>query len=218
MLPGILPNETCGLTLDNQGQEVTGDKLFEQPDNATPIRANERRWLRIPVFDRRQLNEAEAINVAAGRAWAMKSRKAWWTNDFVCALHRHMFGDVWKWAGHWRDSEVNIGNTPAYMVETATRQVMDDAKFWIENGTYTPHEIAVRLHHRLVQVHPFTNGNGRCTRAMADIVVRRLRRFEPLTWGGGDVAETDRLRTAYIAALKAADSNDYKLLITFAQS
>ena len=32
-----------------------------------------------------------------------------------------------------------------------------------------PEEIAVRFHHRLVQIHPFPNGNGRHARLIADL-------------------------------------------------
>ena len=32
-------------------------------------------------------------------------------------------------------------------------------------------EIAVRLHHRLVAVHPFANGNGRHARTVADVLI-----------------------------------------------
>lgn len=38
-------------------------------------------------------------------------------------------------------------------------QLFDDLNFWIDNKTYSNHEIAVRLHHKLVQIHPFTEAN-----------------------------------------------------------
>jgi hypothetical protein len=39
-------------------------------------------------------------------------------------------------------------------VSKAARE-LGDAKYWVSHGTYPPDEIAVRLHHRLVLVHPF---------------------------------------------------------------
>ena len=71
-----------------------------------------------------------------------------------------MLGEVWKWAGRFRQSERNIG-IPFYEIPAALRQLLDDAKAWIEYKSYPPDEIAVRFHHRLVQIHPFANGNGR---------------------------------------------------------
>jgi len=34
-------------------------------------------------------------------------------------------------------------------------------------------KIAVWFHHMLVQIHPFPNGNGRISRLMADLIMRK---------------------------------------------
>lgn len=193
------------------------DDLFEQPDDATPLRPEEAAALRVPVVDRRQLNEIEAANVASGRAWALRSRKDCLTADYLCELHKRMFGDVWRWAGNYRTFDVNIGNTPFVQVPVEVRQVLDDARYWMDNGTYAPAELAVRLHHRLVLVHPFVNGNGRCTRLLADVVVKRLK-AAPLSWGSVSLAETGEARAAYVAALRDADNHDLDPLVRFAQA
>lgn len=193
------------------------DDLFEQPDNATPVRPEEVAALKVPVVDRQQLNEIEAANVEAGRAWAMRSRKDCFTDEYLAELHRRMFGDVWKWAGSYRTHEVNIGNTPPHEIAVGVRAALDDARYWAENKTYEPSELAVRLHHRLVLIHPFVNGNGRCTRLLADVIVKRLK-AEPLTWGSTSLVETGEARQAYVAALKAADAHDPEPLIAFAGS
>ncbi|MGE3708408.1 MAG: mobile mystery protein B [Hyphomicrobiaceae bacterium] len=193
------------------------DDLFEQPDDATPLRPEEAAALRVPVVDRRQLNEIEAANVASGRAWALRSRKDCLTADYLCELHKRMFGDVWRWAGNYRTFDVNIGNTPFVQVPVEVRQVLDDARYWMDNGTYAPAELAVRLHHRLVLVHPFVNGNGRCTRLLADVVVKRLK-AAPLSWGSVSLAETGEARAAYVAALGDADNHDLDPLVRFAQA
>ena len=52
----------------------------------------------------------------------------------------------------------------------------------IEYRTYPPDEIAVRFHHRLVQIHSFPNGNGRHARLMADLLVMRVG-GERFSWG-----------------------------------
>lgn len=193
------------------------DDLFEQPDDATPLRPEEAAALRVPVVDRRQLNEIEAANVESGRAWALRSRKDCLTADYLCELHKRMFGDVWRWAGNYRTFDVNIGNTPFVQVPVEVRQVLDDARYWMDNGTYAPAELAVRLHHRLVLIHPFVNGNGRCTRLLADVVVKRLK-AAPLSWGSVSLAETGEARAAYVAALRDADNHDLDPLVRFAQA
>ena len=49
------------------------------------------------------------------------------------------------------------------------RQLLDDARAWIEYRAYSPDEIAVRFHHRLVHIHAFPNGHGRQARLMTDV-------------------------------------------------
>jgi len=193
------------------------DNLFEQPDNATPLRPEEADALRVPVVDRRQLNEIEAANVAEGRVWALRSRRNWFTDGYFCELHRRMFGSVWKWAGEYRMRDVYIGDTPPHQIAVKVRAALDDARYWFEHESYGPHELAIRLHHRLVWIHPFVNGNGRCTRLLADVVVRRLK-VDDLTWGSVSLVETGEARTAYVAARKHADNHNLEPLIAFARS
>jgi Fic family protein len=68
------------------------------------------------------------------------------------------------------------------------------------------HEIAIRLYYRLVFVHPFPNGNGRFSRAMADIFLQRNKQT-PLLWHTfGDIENTSHVREMYIASLRKSDN------------
>ena len=80
-----------------------------------------------------------------------------------------------------------------------------------------PDEIAVRLHHRLTQIHGFPNGNGRHARMMADLRIEKLGGVA-FTWGSGTLHETGALRAAYIAAVKAANKHDFGPLMKFVRS
>ncbi|MBL9219800.1 MAG: Fic family protein [Opitutaceae bacterium] len=81
-----------------------------------------------------------------------------------------------------------------------------------------PVEIAVRLHHRMVVIHPWPNGNGRHARLLADIVVAARGQLA-LTWGASlDLVQPGLARRQYIAALQSADQGDYAPLIAFATS
>ena len=126
-----------------------------------------------------------------------------------------MLGDVWKWAGKFRKSERNLG-IPFYEIPTAIRQLLEDTKAWIEYQSYPPDEIAVRFHHRMVQIHPFVNGNGRHARLMADLLVMRLGQ-ERFSWGRESLHDAGTTRQRYIAALKAADNHDIGPLLAFAR-
>lgn len=81
-----------------------------------------------------------------------------------------------------------------------TMQLFDDLNFWIDNKTYSNHEIAVRLHHKLVQIHPFPNGNGRVSRLMADLVLQKLE-GETLYWGDTNLVDVSEVRRKYILML-----------------
>ena len=191
--------------------------LFEQPDDATPLTAEEQSEL-IPahIAYRRELNEAEFENIARAQDWALRRRGDVLSEKFVRDLHKQMLGDVWRWAGKFRTSERNLGIS-FYEIPTQLRQLLDDAKAWIECTSYPPDEISVRFHHRLVKIHPFPNGNGRHSRLMADLLVMRLGN-ERFSWGSANLQTAGDLRERYIAALKAADQHDIGPLLAFARS
>jgi Fic-DOC domain mobile mystery protein B len=191
--------------------------LFEEPDNATPLTPEERDAL-IPadISYRHELNAAEQENIYRAQGWALARRRELLTEKFVKNLHDRMLGDVWRWAGEFRTSERNIG-IPHYEIPMALRQLLDDARTWIEYGSYPPDEIAVRFHHRLVQIHPFPNGNGRHARLMADLLVMSLG-GERFSWGSANLQDAGDVRRQYIAALQAADNHDIGPLLAFARS
>lgn len=191
--------------------------LFEEPDDATPLTAEERADL-IPahIAYRSELNDAEQENIVRGQDWAFRGRRDLLTEKFINDLHRHMLGDVWRWAGRFRTSEKTLG-IPYYEIPVALRQLLDDTKARIEHGAYPPDEIAVRFHHRLVQIHPFPNGNGRHARLMADLLVMSLGE-DRFSWGSANLQDAGALRRAYITALKAADKHDIGPLLAFARS
>ena len=191
--------------------------FVEEPGNATPLTPEERREL-IPahIAYRNELNEAEQENIGRAQDWALGRRRDLLTEKFIKDLHRRMLGDVWRWAGKFRTSERNLG-IPWYEIPVALRQLLDDAKASIEHKAYPPDEIAVRLHHRLVHIHPFPNGNGRHARLMADLLVMRLG-GERFSWGSANPQDAGEVRRRYIAALQAGNNHDLGPLLAFARS
>lgn len=103
------------------------------------------------------------------------------------------------------------------MIVTQSRLAFDDAKFWHTHAVFGPDDLAARIHCRLVSVHPFRNGNGRCTRMVADLYLASIG-AEPFTWGGANLDVDGSGRATYIAALiKAVDTDEYADLIRFAR-
>jgi Fic-DOC domain mobile mystery protein B len=194
------------------------DALFDPEDDAaTPITPDERAQL-IPTYitTRAELNEAELANIVEADGWAFRRRRDVLDATFLKNLHKRMLNRVWRWAGQYRTTERNIG-IEAYRIEPELHQLLDDVRFWVENATYPPDEIAVRFHHRLVSIHPFPNGNGRHARIAADLLAIQLGspRF---TWGSENLVEVADTRRRYIAALKMADNHEIEPLLLFART
>jgi Fic-DOC domain mobile mystery protein B len=178
----------------------------------------------IPDFiaTRADLNVVEFDNIARAMPWAVNQARRGGpmlvlSYSFVFALHKRMFRDVWKWAGTQRRRVTNIGVEPS-QIAMQTKQTIDDALWWHENDTYEVDERAARVHQRLVAVHPFPNGNGRCTRLVADLYLTSIGQ-QAFSWGAGSRLEQDGdARRQYLAALRAADKGDFAPLVRFARS
>jgi len=188
--------------------------IFETDDNSTPLTEEEKQQLKAKwITTRAELNDLETKCIAQAEIWLLKNKNDILNENFIKTLHKKMFGDVWKWAGVFRTSERNIGVAP-YEIQPKLRMLLNDVKYWIENKTYSQKEIAVRFHHKLVQIHPFPNGNGRVSRLMADLLMRKFGN-KKLNWGSNNLTEISAIRKQYIEALKFADNGDYSKLLHF---
>lgn len=191
--------------------------VMDAPDGATPLDPDELEGLKLPHIETRgELDQVEQQNIQEGYNWLARQRKY---KDFVSevflkALHKNLLGSVWSWAGQFRKSEKNIGIDPLH-ISVELRNLLDDAKFWIDNNTYSREEFAARFHHRLVKIHPFPNGNGRHARIMTDVILEKELGVEPINWGADSLITDGEHRDRYINALRAADKNDYRSLIEF---
>lgn len=195
---------------------------FEYPVGATPLDPNELEGLK-PTYisTQKELNAAEQDNIIQGERWAFaRKRKDFLSEKFMRDLHRKMFGHVWSWAGSYRTSNKSIG-VEWHKIPEEMNKVMGDVRYWITHETYPLDEIAARLHHRLVWVHPFANGNGRWARTMADVLLYGLG-AERFSWGAGlaqgTLGEQGGARAQYINALKRADARDFSNLLNFVRS
>lgn len=194
------------------------DPLFDDEDDAaTPLTPEEREGL-IPTYItlRSELNEAEQIGIEEADRWAFSRRRRVLEEKFIRQLHRRMFGDVWKWAGEFRATARNIG-VDAYRIGVDLHQLFGDVTYWIDHGSYSTDEIVARFHHRLVQIHPFPNGNGRMSRLAADLLAVQLG-VDRFSWGSANLVEAKATRKAYVEALRAADNHDIAPLLAFVRS
>lgn len=193
---------------------------LDYTDGQTPLDEDEKEGLLIPTITTRgDLDEFEQLGVEKANEWLLGRKlsiEKILSEDFVKDLHKRMFTDIWRWAGEFRRSEKNIGVDPV-MIPIQLRNLLDDCKYWIDNKVFDEDEIAVRLSHRMVLIHPFANGNGRHSRLMADVLIKKGFGKPYFTWGSVNLTKQGEARDEYLAALRAADQQDYKPLIEFAR-
>ena len=165
-----------------------------------------------------ELNEWEQRNMTDAYSWLDRTRrKDILSEAFIRKLHEEMFGKVWAWAGKYRRTDKNIG-VDWTQISVRFRELLNDVRYWIDHETYSPDEIATRFHHRLVQIHLFSNGNGRHARVMTDVLVEKVLEQESFSWESGNLFEEGDVRATYIKALRSADGYDYQPLTDFVRS
>lgn len=209
---------------------------FQYPEGATPLDLDEIAGL-IPehISTQAELNEWEQANILDAERWLDSffmhadmvgydmptfsdggnrlPVDAFLTVDFIQQVHKKMFDKTWRWAGKFRKSDKNIG-VDWVTIPVRLRGLLDDIKYQITHHSYAMHEIAVRFHHRLVAIHPFSNGNGRHARRITDLFLR-IHNQPMFSWGKDSFYKNSSVRDSYIKALRAADRHDYSQLLLF---
>ena len=189
---------------------------FEFPEGATPI--DDCSGL-IPVWVHHlhDLNRVEAENILNAQRKYLQGRvgdpQTWFQVKELKVIHQAMFGNVWEWAGVYRKSITSIGINPS-LIPTQLAELCLEVSSWSEYPVeLTFVEMAARVHHRLVFIHPFENGNGRFSRLIADRFLLAFRCQHPL-WPS-QLNQEGVVRKDYIKTLKSADKSDYTPLVDF---
>lgn len=130
---------------------------------------------------------------------------------FIRSLNQIVMQDVDKdWAGKYRNSRVIIGGAdhkPPEALEIP--RLMQNLIGWIDDNKKKMHsvELASILHHKLVFIHPFFDGNGRTSRLAMNIIL--MQSGFPLVI----VLKNDRKR--YYQSLSLADKGNYIPFVNF---
>lgn len=191
---------------------------FIYPEGATPLDEDEREAL-VPkhIMLQSELNEWEQINILEANKWGFDQRHSDILSiDFIQKLHEKMFNETWRWAGQFRKTLKNIGIMP-YEIPQELVKLCADVALQIESASLPFDEIAARLHHRLVWIHPFPNGNGRHARIYTDIFLAHHQRPK-FTWGQDSLLAPTQTRKHYIQALREADQHNFLPLFEFVRS
>ena len=162
------------------------------------------------ISTRVQLAIAEEQNILQAHQKYLSGRPNRRTAPFTYAwmlrVHREMFGKVWKWAGQVRTTEKNIGIPAANIGQELGGLCLDIEAWQVREDLLL--EQSVLIHHRGVRIHPFENGNGRWSRLLANIWLKR--HGKPIiAWPEAEVGQSENtVRKEYITAIKAADEHD----------
>ena len=192
---------------------------FAYPEGATPLDLDESEALLLThISTRAELDRWEQENIVEAIEWLDRTKPNKILNEqFTKKLHQMMFRHVWRWAGHFRQSDKNIGE-PWFQISTSLRMLCDNTFYQIEKQIETPDELAIRFHHRLVWIHAFPNGNGRHARLMTDILLKNVLGCPKFTWGGENLRKSSNTRNIYFDALRFADRGNYDLLRQFVRT
>ena len=138
------------------------------------------------------------------------------TADDVRQIHRLWLGDIYQWAGEYRNVNIAKGGFMFAAAQQVPRMMDEfDARFL---RSLTPCagmcEAAllvalVRTHAELVIIHPFREGNGRCARLLAWLMALQAG-LPPLDFSPFQ----GRGKRHYIAAIHAAFSGNYEPMET----
>jgi Fic-DOC domain mobile mystery protein B len=169
---------------------------------------------RLRVTTRLELSALEALSIRPVfvKYLGAQPSEALAPFDFAWCLrvHKEMFEKVWTWAGTIRTCDLNIG-VPFFNIRDQLQGLLNDLPTWASYGVGSL-EQAVRLHHRAVRIHPFPNGNGRWSRLLANIWLKRQGK-QIVHWPEDTIGQTSTIRDQYIAAVRAADTGDEQPLI-----
>jgi Fic-DOC domain mobile mystery protein B len=194
---------------------------FQYEKGQTPLTEEEMKGLLIKsITTHGELNEQERLNIEQAISWTLRRKfegNDILTEQFVRDLHKKMYSDVWRWAGYFRLSEKNIG-VDYYQIAVTLKTLLDDTLYWINNKSFSSDEIAIRFKHRIVSIHCFSNGNGRHSRLMADVIIQHIFKEPVFTWSRANLVAAGEARKLYLSSLREADKGDYIDLIKFARS
>lgn len=188
--------------------------MFEHIDGATPI-DDVSELIPSGVGYLHQLNPLEAADIALAvathlRDGSIRHADGQFDLTWMRDVHRDMFCRVWKWAGRFRRSQTTIGLPPG-QIEQQLFQLCGAVPYLPNPPGFA--DIAF-LHHRLVQIHPFPNGNGRWSRLVANVFQFRTT-GQVTNWPDemvGTTQLTSAIRGEYITALQQADAGRYATL------
>jgi cell filamentation protein len=105
------------------------------------------------------------------------SAKHSFTAKDICAIHKDWFGDIYSWAGHYRNVDLSKGDfrfaharyIPESMKEFERKILKKYTPCNFQDKDQLAEALAI-VHIEFILIHPFREGNGRLSRVLADLM------------------------------------------------
>ncbi len=156
--------------------------------------------------------EAELSALVQPKLMAMFTKDHRFTVDDICSIHRAWLGDVYEWAGQYRQVNISKDGFDFAMARHIPKLMEDFEKGPLTEYTpclfKTDAEIITALavvHTELMLIHPFREGNGRVGRLLAVLMALQAG-LRGLNFTG----IRGKKRKAYFAAVQSGLAHDYE--------
>lgn len=158
------------------------------------------------------IHHIEAIGIAEAKAYMFGlNANVKIDINLLKDLHKKAFDRLYYWAGKIRTTETNIG-VASYQIQERLKLFLDNLDYRLKFINIDDIEQVIGLlaevHHAIVYIHPFVNGNGRIARLFTNLISLKLS-YPPFEIYVRDLSEA---RKKYIEAIKKADNGDYTQL------
>lgn len=188
--------------------DAVGDEAEFEPGSRGRVLRNR---LGITLVRAIERQESEALLIATERMIDETRIDQRFTAEDIRRMHRLWLREVYSWAGQYRQVNMSKGEfmfavaaqVPRLMQELEQGPLREYTPCRSENGHEQATALAV-VHAELILIHPFREGNGRCSRLLA--ILMGLQAGLPALDFGGIRGVKKR---EYIAAVHAALSRDY---------
>ena len=169
------------------------------------------------ICSKRAMDEMEATKLSEATDWAIRHVTAdqRFTAADICQWHKQWLGEVYPWAGEYRQVNISKGNfvfamaaqVPRLMQEFERKVLARFTPCAFDNLEDVLEAMAV-THCELVLIHPFRDGNGRLSRLLSQLMA--LQAGLPLL---NFSSIKGKQREAYFAAVRAGMGRDYAPMI-----
>lgn len=166
------------------------------------------------IYTKSELNAQEAKGILRAEEYILSLDLPLVIDPFLLRrIHLEAFKHLYEWAGKYRTSNPTAGMhlpMPFNLVPNRMYQFMDEVKHKY-NMIESKEDLVKCLayaHHGIVEIHPFTNGNGRTARLFTDLLAFS-KGYQDVVLYHRDAGEP---RKKYLQAIRLADIFDYSLL------